>query len=65
MYTAFKINKDFEWGMLETLTAKNGYKNLAKCELKKNDITAYLTITVIMRFGFENLYIYKKKKKKK
>ena len=42
MYPAFKINKDFELGMLETLTSKNGYTNLAKCELKKNDITAYL-----------------------
>ena len=42
MYPAFKFNKDFEWGMLETLTSKNGYTNLAKCELKKNDITAYL-----------------------
>ena len=35
MYPAFKINKDFEWGMLETLTSKNGYTNLAKCEFKK------------------------------
>ena len=35
MYSAFKINKDFEWGMLETLTSKNGYTNLAKCKLKK------------------------------
>ena len=35
MYPAFKINKDFEWGMLQTLTSKNGYTNLAKCELKK------------------------------
>ena len=35
MYPAFKINKDFEWGMLETLTSKNGYTNLAKCELKQ------------------------------
>ena len=34
-YPAFKINKNFELGMLETLTSKNGYKNLAKCELKK------------------------------
>ena len=34
MPPAFKINKDFEWGMLETLTSKNGYTNLAKCELK-------------------------------
>ena len=32
MYPAFKINEDFEWGMLETLTSKNGYTNLAKCE---------------------------------
>ena len=38
MYPAFKINKDFEWGMLETLTSKNGYTNLAKCELKKNEV---------------------------
>ena len=61
MYPAFKINKDFEWGILETLTSKNGYTNLAKCELKKkwhNRIS--VTITMIMRFGFENLY--KKKK---
>ena len=35
MYPAFKNNKDFEWGMLETLTSKNGYTNLAKCELKE------------------------------
>ena len=42
MYPAFKINKDFEWGMLETLTSKNGYTNLAKCELKKkkNEVSA-------------------------
>ena len=76
MYPAFKINKDFGCGMLEILTSKNGYTNLAKCELKKmrcqcalvhyvmlwilvntllinmSDITA----TVIMRFGFENLF---------
>ena len=68
MYPAFKINKDFEWGMLETLTSKNGYTNLAKCELKKNDITAYIvsvTITMIMRFEFENLYKQKNKERKK
>ena len=35
MYPVFKINKNFEWGMLETLTSKNGYTNLAKRELKK------------------------------
>ena len=35
MYPAFKINKDSDWGMLETLTSKNTYTNLAKCELKK------------------------------
>ena len=35
MYPALKINKDFEWGMLETLTKKNGYTNLAECELKQ------------------------------
>ena len=34
-----KINKDFEWGMLETLTSKNGYTDLAKCELKKNEVS--------------------------
>ena len=37
MYPAFKINKDFELGVLETLTSKNGYTNLAKCELKTNE----------------------------
>ena len=51
MYPVFKINKDFEWGMLETLTSKNGYTNLAKCELK-NRIS--VTTIVIMWFGFEN-----------
>ena len=65
MYPVFKINKDFEWGMLETLTSKNGYTNLAKCELqkkkKKKKKWHICNITVIMRFGFENL---KKKKKK-
>ena len=35
MYPALKINKDFEWRMLETLTEKNGYTNLAECELKQ------------------------------
>ena len=62
MYPAFKINKDFEFGMLETLTSKNGYTNLAKCKLKKWHNRISVIITVIMRFGFENLYIYIKKK---
>ena len=62
MYSAFKINKDFEWGMLETLTSKNGYTNLAKCELKKNDILHICNRNCdnavwIWKF----IYIYKKK----
>ena len=44
MYPAFKINKDFEWGMLETLASKNGYTNLAKCELKKNYLSRRIGI---------------------
>ena len=44
MYPAFKINKDFEWGMLETLTLKNGYTNLAKYELKKWGVSAHWRI---------------------
>ena len=39
MYPTFKINKGFEWGMLETLTSKIGYTNLAKWELKKNEVS--------------------------
>ena len=39
MYPAFKINKDFEWVMLETFTSKNGYTNLAKREFKKNEVS--------------------------
>ena len=36
MNPTFKINKDFEWGMFESLTSKtDDYTNLAKCELKK------------------------------
>ena len=35
MYPAFKISKAIEWGMLETLTSKNGCTDLAKCELNK------------------------------
>ena len=58
MYPVLKINKDFERGMLETLTLKNGYTNLAECELKNWHNRISVTITVIMRFGFENLYIY-------
>ena len=67
MYPALKINKDFEWGMLETLTSKNGYTNLAECELKQRHNRIPVTVTVIMRFAFEkkkNIYIKKKKKKK-
>ena len=56
MYPAFKINKNFERGMLETLASKNGYTNLAKYELKKKKKKRHnrisVTITVMMRtFG--------------
>ena len=61
MYPAFKINKDFEWGMLETLTSKKWLHKFGKMRTNKkkwhNRIS--VTITVIMRL---DLKIYKKKK---
>ena len=48
MYPAFKINKDFEWYMLETLTSKNGYTNLAEWELKKWGVSAHYVMLWIL-----------------
>ena len=44
MYPALNINKGFEWGMLEILTSKNGYTNLANANLKKWDVSAHWRI---------------------
>ena len=35
MYPAFKNNKDFEWGMLETLTSKMATQIWQNVNLKK------------------------------
>ena len=45
-------------GYVGNFDLKNGYTNLAECELKQRHNRISVTITVIMRFGFENLYIY-------
>ena len=42
--------------MLETLTSKNGYTNLAKCEFKKNEVsvrigTLYNAVNFIKHFA--------------
>ena len=64
MYPAFKIDKDFEWGMLETLTSKMATQIWQNANLNKWHNRISVTITVIVRFGFENLYKKKEKKKK-
>ena len=57
MYPAFKINKDFWVGYVGNFDfKKNGYTNLAECELKQWHNRISVALTVIMRFGFENLY---------
>ena len=57
MYPAFKINKDFEWDMLETMTSKNGYTNLAKRELKKIRCQCALVHYVMLRILLNTLLI--------
>ena len=58
MYPAFKINKDFEWGMWKLLLQKMATQSWQNLNLKKRNNRTYIRtyITVIMRFGFENLY---------
>ena len=39
MYPAFKINKDFEWGMLESWLQKMATQIWQNANLKKNEVS--------------------------
>ena len=39
MHPSFKINKNFEWGMLETFTSKMAQQIWQNANLKKNEVS--------------------------
>ena len=44
MHPAFKINKEFEWGMLETLTSKKAAQIWQNAKLKQWGVSAHWRI---------------------